>query len=144
MNRLNLYSLKSSKPKNNKIVCDREKIVFFRWKLKMACNKEDILEYDNEADYTNALDDSDIDEIEDEMKLTCNTESEEYRSDDKWHILSKNLWISTNYSYSDDDNEATFQTNRVFESSATTKLNSGDHGRRIVESRGEESEEYRW
>jgi len=51
----------------------------------MLRNKEDILEYDNEADYTNALDDSDVDEIEDEMKLTCVCDggSEEYRSDDK-------------------------------------------------------------
>jgi len=85
MNRLNLYSLESSKTKNNKVVCDREKIIFFCGKLKMSCNKEDILEYDNEADYTNALDDSDVDEIEDEMKLTCVCDggSEEYRSDDK-------------------------------------------------------------
>jgi hypothetical protein len=78
------------------------------------------------------------------MKLTCNTESEEYMPDDKWHILSKNLWISTNYSYSDDNNGARFQTNRILESSTTTKSNSGDHGRQIIESRGEESEEYRW
>jgi hypothetical protein len=46
----------------------------------MSYNKDDILEQDNEDDnYTNALDDSDLDEIADELKLICNTESDEYR-----------------------------------------------------------------
>ena len=46
----------------------------------MSYSKEDIFEHDNKEDYcTNSLDDSDVDEIADEMKLVCNTESDEYR-----------------------------------------------------------------
>ena len=46
----------------------------------MSYSKEDIFEHDNDEDnYTNALDNSDVDEIADEMKLICTTESDEYR-----------------------------------------------------------------
>ena len=46
----------------------------------MSYNKEDILEQDDETDkYMRALDDSDIDDIEEQLKTVCNVESEEYR-----------------------------------------------------------------
>jgi len=45
----------------------------------MSYSKENILEQDDETDkYSKALDDSDVDDIEEELK-TCNIESEEYR-----------------------------------------------------------------
>jgi hypothetical protein len=46
----------------------------------MSYSTEDILEKDDETDkYTRALDDSDVDDIEEEFKTGCNVESEEYR-----------------------------------------------------------------
>jgi hypothetical protein len=46
----------------------------------MSYNKEDILEQDDETDkYMRALDDSDVDDIEEQLKTVCNVESEEYR-----------------------------------------------------------------
>jgi hypothetical protein len=45
----------------------------------MAYNQEDILEQDNEVECMNVLDDSDVDDITEEMKLTRDTESDEYR-----------------------------------------------------------------
>ncbi|CAF1322499.1 unnamed protein product [Rotaria sordida] len=55
----------------------------------MSYNEEDIFEQDDEIDqYTKALDDSDIDDIEDDMKPVGNIESEEY-SDDENRYPSK-------------------------------------------------------
>ena len=45
----------------------------------MSSDKEDIVAQLNEDNYTNVLEDSDIDDIADEMKLMCDIESEEYR-----------------------------------------------------------------
>ena len=45
----------------------------------MSSDKEDIVAQLNEDNYTNDLEDSDIDDIADEMKLMCDIESEEYR-----------------------------------------------------------------
>ena len=46
----------------------------------MSYNKEDILEQDDETDkYMRALDDSDVDDIEEQLNTVCNVESEEYR-----------------------------------------------------------------
>ena len=45
----------------------------------MSSNKEDIVAQLNEDNYTNVLEDSDVDDIADEMKLMCDMESEEYR-----------------------------------------------------------------
>ena len=45
----------------------------------MSSNKEDIVAQLNEDNYTNVLEDSDVDDIADEMKLICDIESEEYR-----------------------------------------------------------------
>ena len=46
----------------------------------MSHNKNSILEYDiDEDNCTSVLDDSDVDEIVEEMKLMCNNESDEYR-----------------------------------------------------------------
>ena len=46
----------------------------------MAHNKKDILEQDDETDkYMKALDDSDVNNIEEELKTVCNVESDEYR-----------------------------------------------------------------
>ena len=45
----------------------------------MAYSKENILEQDDEIDkYVKTLDDSDMDDVEEELKA-CNIESEEYR-----------------------------------------------------------------
>ena len=45
----------------------------------MSSDKEDIVAQLNEDNYTNVLEDSDVDDIADEMKLMCDIESEEYR-----------------------------------------------------------------
>ena len=45
----------------------------------MSSYKEDIVAQLNEDNYTNVLEDSDVDDIADEMKLMCDIESEEYR-----------------------------------------------------------------
>jgi hypothetical protein len=46
----------------------------------MSYNKEDILEEDDETDkYMKALDDSDVDDIEEEFKTVCDVGSKEYR-----------------------------------------------------------------
>ena len=45
----------------------------------MSSDKEDIVPQLNEDNYTNVLEDSDVDDIADEMKLKCDIESEEYR-----------------------------------------------------------------
>ena len=45
----------------------------------MSNDKEDIVAQLNEDNYTNVLEDSDVDDIADEMKLMCDIESEEYR-----------------------------------------------------------------
>ena len=45
----------------------------------MSSDKEDIVTQLNEDNYTNVLEDSDVDNIADEMKLMCDIESEEYR-----------------------------------------------------------------
>ena len=45
----------------------------------MSSDKEDIVAQLNEGNYTNVLEDSDVDDIADEMKLMCDIESEEYR-----------------------------------------------------------------
>ena len=45
----------------------------------MSSDKEDIVAQVNEDNYTNVLEDPDIDDIADEMKLMCDIESEEYR-----------------------------------------------------------------
>ena len=45
----------------------------------MSSDKEDIVAQVNEDNYTNVLEDSDVDDIADEMKLMCDIESEEYR-----------------------------------------------------------------
>ena len=45
----------------------------------MSSNKEDIVAQLNEDNYTNVLEDSDVDDIADKMKLICDIESEEYR-----------------------------------------------------------------
>ena len=45
----------------------------------MSGDKEDIVAQLNEDNYTNVLEDSDVDDIADEMKLMCDIESEEYR-----------------------------------------------------------------
>lgn len=45
----------------------------------MTSDKEDIIEQLNEDNYINVLEDSDVDDIADELKLTCDIESEEYR-----------------------------------------------------------------
>ena len=44
----------------------------------MSSDKEDIVAQLNEDNYTNVLEDSDVDDIADEMKLMCDIESEEY------------------------------------------------------------------
>ena len=45
----------------------------------MSSDKDDIVAQLNEDNYTNVLEDSDVDDIADEMKLMCDIESEEYR-----------------------------------------------------------------
>ena len=45
----------------------------------MSSDKEDIVAQVNEDNYTNVLEDSDVDDIADEMKLMCDIESEECR-----------------------------------------------------------------
>ena len=45
----------------------------------MSSDKEDIVAQLNEDNYTNVLEDSNVDDIADEMKLMCDIESEEYR-----------------------------------------------------------------
>jgi len=46
----------------------------------MSYNKEDILEQNDETDkYMKTLDDSDVDNIEEELKTVCNVKSEGYR-----------------------------------------------------------------
>ena len=45
----------------------------------MSSDKEDIVAQLNEDNYTNVLEDSDVDDIADEMKLMCDIETEEYR-----------------------------------------------------------------
>ena len=45
----------------------------------MSSDMEDIVAQLNEDNYTNVLEDSDVDDIADEMKLMCDIESEEYR-----------------------------------------------------------------
>ena len=45
----------------------------------MTSDKEDIVAQLNEDNYTNVLEDSDVDDIADEMKLMYDIESEEYR-----------------------------------------------------------------
>jgi hypothetical protein len=46
----------------------------------MSYNEEEILEQDDEIDrYIKVLDDSDVDDIEEELKPVGNVESEEYR-----------------------------------------------------------------
>ena len=45
----------------------------------MSSDKEGIVAQLNEDNYTNVLEDSDVDDIADEMKLMCDIESEEYR-----------------------------------------------------------------
>ena len=45
----------------------------------MSSDKEDIVAQLNEDNYTNVLEDSIVDDIADEMKLTYDIESEEYR-----------------------------------------------------------------
>ena len=45
----------------------------------MSSDKENIVAQLNEGNYTYVLEDSDVDDIADEMKLMCDIESEEYR-----------------------------------------------------------------
>ena len=45
----------------------------------MSNDKEDIVAQLNEDNYTNVLEDSDVDDIADEMELMCDIESEEYK-----------------------------------------------------------------
>ena len=45
----------------------------------MSSDKENIVAQLNEDNYTNVLEDSDVDDIADEMKLMCDIESEEYK-----------------------------------------------------------------
>ena len=45
----------------------------------MSSDKEDIVAQLNEDNYTNVFEDSDVDDIADEIKLMCDIESEEYR-----------------------------------------------------------------
>ncbi len=70
MNRLNLKRLLSG----------RKKHIIFYWAVKILYNEEDILEQDDETDkYIKALDDFDVDDMEEELKPVGNVESEEYR-----------------------------------------------------------------
>ena len=58
---------------------DRRDIPFYNLYFSMSSNKEDIVAQLNEDNYTNVLEDSDVDDIADKMKLICDIESEEYR-----------------------------------------------------------------
>ena len=105
----------------------------------MSSDKEDIVEQLNEDNYTNVLEDSDVDDIADEMKLMCDIESEEYRWQISWFITE---FIRTSINCSDDD--AIFQTSRILQSSTATNSISTIQVRDSDDPREEESEEYRW
>ena len=45
----------------------------------MSSDKEDFVAQLNEDNYTNVLEDSDVDDIADEIKLKCDIKSEEYK-----------------------------------------------------------------
>ncbi|CAF1349433.1 unnamed protein product [Rotaria magnacalcarata] len=87
----------------------------------MSCNKQDIVKQQNEEDnYANPLEDSDVDEITEEMKLICDVESDEYS----------------------DDDDAILQTNQMLQSLTHTNSSFTVHEKELKELREEESEEY--
>ena len=104
----------------------------------MSSDKEDIVAQLNEGNYTNVLEDSNVDDIADEMKLMCDIESEEYRWQISWFITE---FIRTSINCSDDD--AIFQPSRILQSSTATNSISTIQARDSDDPREEESEEYR-